>query len=91
MQQTVRVKKDVDQMFLIQLTNQDYESILVIHTGEEDKEPSSVNASLIERSPAMRWSLVSLTVDSTVCVTSCARPITLQQTVVLEITEKSKL
>ena len=58
MQQTVRVKKDVDQNFLIQLTNQDYESILVIHTGEADKEPSSINASLIEVSPVMRWSHV---------------------------------
>ena len=45
-------------MLLIQLRNQDYESLLVIHTGDADKEPSIINASLIEVSPAMRWSLV---------------------------------
>ena len=59
LQQTVRVIKEVDQIFLIQLTNQNYESILVMHTvmhtGEADKEPSSINASLIEVSPGMRW------------------------------------
>ena len=58
LQQTVRVIKEVDQIFLIQLTNQDYESILVMHTGGADKETSSMNASLIEVSPAMRRSLV---------------------------------